>query len=57
MLCLLTSNLKDHSPMGAEGEVSLVSPTKSDFPVNVPEVIQKILKSAWFEIFSNGSFL
>lgn len=57
MLCLLTSNLKDHSPMGAEGEVSLVSPTKSDFPVNVPEVIQKIFKSAWFEIFSNGSFL
>jgi len=42
--------------MATEGELRLVSPMKSDFPVNVPESVQKILKSSWFEIFSNSSF-
>lgn len=56
IVCLLTSNLKDHSLMEAERELSVVSPTKSGLPVNVPEIVQRVVKPACFQMFSNGRF-
>lgn len=53
----MTSNLEDHSLMEAEGELSVVSPTKSDIPVNVPEIIQKVVKPACFKCFLMADFL
>lgn len=45
ILYILTSNMKDHSLMGAEEELSLLFPKQRKvivFPVSVPAIVQKI---------------